>query len=160
MRSLVRNCLVLWLAGCEQTSDRLDAGPGSDAPSSGSDAPAGDAPADTPGDAPAQPTLNGCTDADFAAGTVIEFGGRLGASYEPPCLRIAPGTAVTFAGDFTTHPLSRGTPDNPSAGSPDSPIPRVAAGTSKTIAFPIAGTYPFICTVHGGVGMVGAVRVQ
>ena len=45
--------------------------------------------------------------------TQIAFGGTLGLDYSPACVKIAPGTALTFSGDFADPPAdSVGQPDH------------------------------------------------
>ena len=98
---------------------------------------------------------------DYASSTTdIAFGGALGLVYSPACLKIATGTAVTFSGDFTTHPLapstSRGTPAS-------NPIVETDAGTTMSFTFDTAGFYGFYCLAHGtdeGDGMAGMIWVE
>ena len=81
-------------------------------------------------------------------------------AYDPNCARIQAGQSITFNGDLSFHPLVGGqivggseVPD------PSSPIGSTSSGTSKTVAFPAAGTYPYYCDSHGYLGMTGAVYV-
>jgi plastocyanin len=107
-------------------------------------------------------TLNGCADADFAAsGSTVNFGGSLNNTYSPKCLRVAVGAKVTFAGNFTTHPLSPGSGSGMlTTGTQPNPITAVSTGTSTEVTFSAAGKYPYFCTAHVGVGMWGVVQVQ
>lgn len=119
--------------------------------------------------------LNRCATAAFvdrsAAGAsrVVGYGGASGSStftYSPPCITIAAGQSVTFSGgataSFGVHPMSPGVLNSPAAGSPGNPIPRVTDGNVRevTVAFPTAGTYPYVCEAHAAGGMVGVVRVR
>lgn len=146
---------VLFLAACAALASC------SDDEKAATDAGAADAPAS---DAPAAQTLNGCADTDYVAvaGNTINFGGTtLGNTYSPKCLKVTPGTTVTFTGNFATHPLSPGSsPSTPAAGSPGNPITAVSAGTTpKTFTFAAAGNYPYFCTAHLAGGMWGAIKV-
>jgi len=83
--------------------------------------------------------------------------------YDPKCMRISPGQSVAFNGDFFSHPLVGGeivgsneVPD------PSSPIGVTSSGTSKSVPFAAAGTFPYFCANHGPPpsNMVGAVFVD
>ncbi|HXX30824.1 MAG TPA: plastocyanin/azurin family copper-binding protein [Myxococcaceae bacterium] len=109
---------------------------------------------------------NLCADrsADSADRTVA-FGGFQGSgafSYSPSCMIIAAGQTVSFQGDFTMHPLSRGTVNDVNAGSPNSPLPLPAndVGSSLAVTFPASGDYPYWCTIHTREGMNGAIQVK
>lgn len=68
------------------------------------------------------------------------------------CLQIAAGQSVTWSGAFRWHPLSALGGDLPS------PIPGAYPDEGDhTLAFPVSGTYGFICEVH--TEMRGAIRV-
>jgi len=100
----------------------------------------------------------GCTEAaaeDLTAQTsvTVNFGGTHGLSYSPKCILIAPGTSVSFEGEFSTHPLS------PTVGS-GNPITHTASGTTASFTFDAAGAFGYRCDVHFGSGMCGAVYVQ
>jgi plastocyanin len=110
--------------------------------------------------------LNSCASQDFVTGgssNTINFGGMAGSplfNYAPRCLRVPKGAQVTFSGSFTVHPISPGTrPQATTAGSPNNPIPQTQTGTSITVQFPAAGTYPFFCQEHYAAGMSGVVEV-
>lgn len=111
---------------------------------------------------PPAETFNGCT--AFVDGATVSFGGQDGSplfGYSPPCLHVAPGATVTFSGDFSVHPLASGTsPTDRAAGSPNNPIPETVSGSSLTVTFPAAGTYPYFCEMHYAAGMAGVVRVE
>jgi plastocyanin len=119
--------------------------------------------------------LNGCTDALYVdrsaptASRTVAFGGFQGSpplGYTPPCMLIAAGQTVTFAGGpsgFGTHPLNRGSgPTVRDTGSPGNPIPRVEDGNRPEVmvTFPAAGSFPYHCEFHFGGGMYGVVRVR
>src|SRR5262245_66645423 len=92
--------------------------------------------------------VNGCDPMSAAdmrgrAQVTVRFGGALGFAYQPDCLRVSPGTQVTFSGEFDEHPLVGGTV---SAGAkmpdPTSPFGGPAnTGSSKTFALSVAGTF-------------------
>lgn len=147
-KSLFGLCAALFLAaacGGEDTGDQGSAGAGQ--------TPSG---------------LNGCEEASAvdmtaASEVAIAFGGDLGNAYEPACVRIKSGTAVTWTGSFATHPMRPGTVD-PATGqtTPDtsSPIEATTEGDSATFTFPSAGEFPYFCVPHASVGMYGAVFVE
>ncbi len=114
-------------------------------------------------------TVNGCTADMYAdrtspsADRTVGFGGDHGSTgftFAPKCIAITAGQDVTFSGAFATHPLSAGLAGGSPGGSPGNPIPGTATGTSVTVRFPVAGVYPFTCTMHGLLGMNGAVLVR
>lgn len=89
--------------------------------------------------------------------TTVSFGVS-GNRYTPNCLKVTPGTSVTFQGDFAGHPLAPGS-DPVNA---NNPIQIVNTGATTTVAFPTAGTYSYFCQFHGaagGTGMAGVVWV-
>jgi plastocyanin len=111
--------------------------------------------------------LNGCdssaaTDKTASASTTVTFDDTL--VYTPPCIRIKAGSSVTFMGDFMLHPLQGGTITG-STRRPDatSPIKLTMGGgdggMSASFTFPAAGDFGYYCTLHGGIGMKGAVFV-
>jgi plastocyanin len=164
----------------EPTDAGLDAG--DDAPESGPDGDAGDAGAadavhrhDAPGDAPPDIVVppmiwNDCTYRAYidrsaaAAVRTVEFGGTGASSeytYAPACIVVAPGQSVQFEGNFGAPPLSPGISEtDTTAGSPNNPITRTADGTSRAVAFPARGIYPYFCETHQQAGMAGAVWVR
>ncbi len=105
--------------------------------------------------------LNGCTAASFVDMTgqsmvSISFGSFF---YTPACLKVSPGTQVTWNGEFISHPLQGGTVLN-FMGTPDnSQIPFTNTGTTKTVTFGSAGTFPYYCQFHVA-SMQGVVLVQ
>ncbi len=113
------------------------------------------------------PAFNGCTPEMFVTGTsatTVSFGGQASSplfGYAPKCVRITAGESVTFTGDFSVHPVSPGTsPTATTAGSASNPIPLQQTGSSLSVTFPEAGTYPYFCQVHYAAGMSGVVLVQ
>jgi plastocyanin len=121
------------------------------------------------GDGGAGGTFNGCTTEMFVdrsaegADRTIGFGGELGSlgfGYAPRCLTVAAGQGVTWVGAFGTHPLTPGVPGDARAGSPGSPIAVTMSGTMASVTFPRAGTFPFVCGMHGFLGMTGVVQVR
>ena len=114
-------------------------------------------------------TLNGCTAETFVDRTaadaerVVGFGGERGSggfAFAPKCLTIAAGQQVTFVGAFATHPLAAGVPGDTRGGSPGNPIPLTSSGTTVTVTFPRAGVFPYVCGMHGFLGMNGVVVVR
>ena len=107
-------------------------------------------------------TVNGCDPTmavDHTADTMvtIDFGGTTGLKYAPACIKIKTGTEVTFAGAFSSHPLSAGEDGTPAA---SSPIAHTATGTSAAFTFPDVGTFPYYCDFHFSSGMEGAIFVE
>lgn len=139
-------------AGHTDTGDARDTGAPTDA----------GAPADAPAGPPA--SLNDCTPSDYddRSGDMAErtIAPRGSTGYTPRCVIVRVGQSVTFAMDFSTHPLVPGVPHGPRTGA-TSPnlIPPQRTGTQAMVTFTAAGNYPFYCDVHGHVGMAGVVRV-
>ncbi|MBK6460288.1 MAG: hypothetical protein IPF92_04670 [Myxococcales bacterium] len=114
----------------------------------------GDAATDAATDAPpSPPVVNGCTsfvDATAVAAGItwdLAVGGAPGR-----CLKIKVGQSVTWAGNFTSHPLKA------SGGTTPSPIVNGQQGdTDVTIQFDAAGVYGYVCEFHGS--MTGAIQV-
>jgi plastocyanin len=109
--------------------------------------------------------VNGCdpttaVDKTASATTSVAFGNSL--MYDPACIRIKVGSSVSWSGNFVEHPLVGGT-INVTTMTPDSTSPiKLTMGMdagSVTFAFPNAGNFPYYCTIHGTVGMKGAVFV-
>ncbi len=112
-------------------------------------------------------TAAAATDMTGMAAVTINFGGTtIGLKYAPPCIKVTAGTMVTFAGDFTVHPLQAGTISGgvappPAAGSSPLPTTAMATGTTATFTVQPAGTYGYYCTVHGVAdGMEGAIIAE
>jgi plastocyanin len=106
--------------------------------------------------------VNGCDpataeDQTANASVTVMFGGSLGLKYMPACIRIKPGSSVTFTGSFASHPLVGGTDGTVDA---SSPITQTTTGMTATFNFPHAGTFPYFCAAHYTLGMEGAVFVE
>jgi plastocyanin len=109
--------------------------------------------------------VNGCNsstalDQTGQSQVTIAFGGQLGHSYQPACVKISAGATVVFSGAFNAHPLAggevvagAGTPD------PGSPIPTMNSGVSASVSLAQAGTYPFYCPPRVDQNMFGAIFV-
>ncbi len=109
--------------------------------------------------------INGCgpataVDLTGQAAVTIMFGSG-GNVYTPKCSKVTVGTAVTFSGNFSGHPLVGGEiVGNTKVPDPTSPfMPITSSGNSKTFTLSQAGDYPFYCDPHGLLGMNGAVFV-
>ena len=84
-----------------------------------------------------------------------------GFSYDPKCLAIHAGDAVTFSGSFAAHPLypsaRRGT-------LADNPISGTSTSERRDFVFSRAGFFAYYCGVHGGADdgatMAGVVWVR
>ena len=145
---------LLW--GCGGSDDAKSASPSTPADTSMAGAPTAGDPTETP------VTLNGC-DAEAYADHSAESDERViqiaanGLNFTPQCLLIGVGQTVRFEGSLTSHPLAPGNPDDPNAGSHDSPIVATSSGTSVEFTFDAAGTFPYFCELHAfGNGMVMA----
>jgi len=111
--------------------------------------------------------IHGCTDEAYAnrsdpsADRTVYFG-TVGFLFDPPCMRIARGQSVTFAGPFSSHTLTPGVApgrvsDDP--GSPDNPIQQSNSGSSATFTFNTRGYYPYYCQQHWNSNMYGVILV-
>jgi plastocyanin len=109
--------------------------------------------------------LNGCApttavDLTGLPATTITFGGG-GNMYDPPCFKVSAGTAVTFSGNFSAHPLAGGevigSQDFPDPTSPFMPV--TSGGPPKIFTLTTPGDYAFYCTTHFANGMYGAAFV-
>lgn len=148
--------LALASLHCSSTSSGgADAGGGD---SGGGDSSIADSASDSATDA--RSTVNGCGTADFADHTAandaraITFPGDTAfpAQFAPPCMKIRVGQSVTWNGGFTGHPLE------PMNGDMSSPIVATTGVTTKTFAFPTAGTFGYDCANHPAT-MLGAILV-
>jgi plastocyanin len=117
------------------------------------------------------PLINGCDPATALDMTgqpnvTVVFGGAVGLTYSPKCIKVSAGTQVTFNGTFGSHPLVAGevvgTTKVPAAPG-TSPLPTNAGGlgTGTTATFTMApiGNYPYYCNPHAPIGMNGAIFV-
>lgn len=164
---------IAW-TGCgtdRQRTDELDdrpstsdGGPGFDAgPDAKQDAGPidGSAAVDAPSDA-STATVNGCTygAAQNVTATMLTVTFP-GLSYAPKCARIRAGQSATFTGSFSSHPLRAGTVVGGTATpDPGSRIASKSSGSTVTYSFPSAGTFPYYCDFHYGVGMTGVIYVD
>ena len=124
----------------------------------------------TPGFMAIAPCLN---ESDYVSNTkTIDFPvSATDFNYSPKCLKVtfplgvvgtagAPGTNVTFSGDFATHPLMPSTHRGDQTGNP---IAATSAGTSATfyISSFNSNFYAYYCDVHNhsdnGAGMSGVI---
>jgi len=159
------------LASCSSSSSSSSSSTsGGPSDSGGSDTGSGtDAGGDT--GASGLPDVNGCTlataeDHTSAAAVQVSFGGTNGSpplKYAPACIKIATTTTLTFAGDFSFHPLTGGKVVNGAANpDPSSPLISPPSGTTATIGSDLikAGVvYPYYCANHFASGMMGAIYV-
>lgn len=73
-------------------------------------------------------------------------------AYDPPCLRVRAGTTITIEAN-EVHPLA-----SRPGGSANNPIPSTTSNATVTFAEP--GFYPYLCTLHDALGMIGVVQVE
>lgn len=125
----------------------------------------GATPPDAAPDAPSGPAIR-CTQADFdktAGAGGGDFTGFPGADISFPttaspaqytnrCVKVKVGSDITFAGDFSLHPLE------PAGGDTPTPIVTTSTGTTLTFKVMAAGTYGYQCEFHPG-SMNGAIQV-
>jgi plastocyanin len=108
--------------------------------------------------------VNGCdlsTISSFGPSTVA-FGGALGLTYSPACIKVHAGTMVTFNGSFAGHPLVAGEVVGGSKvpGATTGPFGAgTSTGTTATYTMSTTGTFPYYCDFHALSGMTGAVFV-
>lgn len=121
------------------------------------------------GDAPdggtKETATHGCTDERYVDRRAGPEGDRVirvtrGNRYDPPCMAIQAGQAVTFTGNLAAHPLAPGVaPRRTGTATAPSPIEMRSEGTEYRVRFPAPGDYPYYCVYHAGGGMYGVVRV-
>lgn len=97
------------------------------------------------------------------ANVAVAFGGGLGFTYNPRCIRVDVNTIVTFNGSFSGHPHVGGTQVGavvtPDPTSPFSPLQNT--GSSRAVTMTTAGEFGYYCNFHGGSqAMSGAVIVE
>ena len=110
-------------------------------------------------------SFNGCTpstavDNTAEMKTTIAFEG---VAYNPRCIRVKVGTIVTFAGDFEAHPLWGAYQWQGGYLNDDKspfPFPPKSSGMSLDVTMPSIGSFPYVCTKHNHLGMIGAVIVE
>jgi plastocyanin len=113
--------------------------------------------------------INGCTRARATnitgrANVTIHFPSpATSLRYSPACVRVSKGTKITWAGDFSVHPLQAGKV-NPNTEAvtvnTNGPIHQTTSGTRATFRFNSAGTFGYFCERHFRLGMKGAVYVD
>ncbi len=148
---------------------------GSGGGNAGSGGTGGAASGGTPGFVGIAPCLN---ESDYVTDTTtVNFGLIDGAyKYEPKCLKLrtsyspvgtagAPGTDVTFSGDFTVHPLEPSAKRSRSVGNEIASTSSVPdGGTSKSFRFYWSGYYAYYCATHNpsddGSAMSGVIWVE
>ena len=91
-----------------------------------------------------------------AATTTVHVGQGGGLTFTPDPVFIQPGDTVEWVWDASGHSATSGTPGQPD-GIFDSGIQSVPFTFSHT--FPTAASFPYFCTRHGAMGMVGTVNV-
>jgi plastocyanin len=110
--------------------------------------------------------LNGCTpsaatDLTAQSNVTVTFPDGLVNTYTPRCIKVAAGAVVTFSGPFSQHPLQGGIiaggTATPATSGPFATVTNTGATKDFTLA--TAGGFPYYCTVHGFMGMNGAVFV-
>lgn len=157
--------IPLCLSACSSTTAASDAG--TDAGATEDARPSSDASTTSDTSAPldATPTPDAgtrpvrCTDAELEAADFTKFGGVdvsfFGASpgqYTNHCAKTKVGDTVTFASDFTMHPLVPNGGDSPSF------IPATNTGATVEAIPTKPGVYGFECSAHPGL-MFGAIKV-
>lgn len=168
LSSLVCGSLVACSSSETTTSDGgvADASTSVDSSSPATDAgtdstpPPNDAAADAP-----SPTPVKCTQAEFDdtsggdggdftkfPGVDVSFFDAAPKQYVNHCAKTKVGDTVTFAGDFTIHPLV------PLGGDTPSFIKATSTGSTVEFVPTTPGTYGFACSAHPGI-MFGAIQV-
>jgi len=97
------------------------------------------------------------------SGTTIQFGVNGALTYDPACLKVPPGTTVTFSGDFATHPLTPSARRGTLTGNPITASTGLPGATSEPFTFPTPGFYAYYCAEHSddsGALMDGVIWVQ
>jgi len=74
------------------------------------------------------------------------------------CIIVSQGTAVTWQGNFDTHPLVGGTSPLTDLGSPITQAGSASGTDDATITFSATGPFPYFCDVHQ-TNMLGVVYV-
>jgi plastocyanin len=106
--------------------------------------------------------LCGCTEAtatDLTGQTAVTITFAPYA-YSTPCIRVSAGTAVSWSGNFSAHPLVAFS----SLGTLPNPIPSTSSGTTASVTLSANGGFGYRCGFHGAEaeaagGMCGAVFV-
>ncbi|MDP1919567.1 MAG: hypothetical protein Q8L14_25170 [Myxococcales bacterium] len=78
--------------------------------------------------------------------------------FQPRCLRIGPGQAAVFSGNFRTDSLFPGTADQSLAGTAPNPIKAIFVPDMRRVEFPQTGDFIYHCTncpqLSSSIGMV------
>lgn len=98
-------------------------------------------------------TVNGCNRVfamDLRGTSLVEVRlegiKSLSLDFAPECILVSPGTVVRFTGPFESVPLVGGVAPNPA---PDGPFATATTtGSSKDVAFPDPGTFPYFALGH------------
>jgi plastocyanin len=155
--------------GAAACSSSSTASPAASDAGGGADLDAGDASADATADA-SPATVNGCTEADFAANDRTAPGADrtlqgpatpTPAQFSPHCMRVKATQTVTWTGDFDSHPLTFKLVSTTDGGFVNDAATEVVigpdGGTSPITVTPNERmTIAFTCTAHPTV-MFGAV---
>ena len=108
--------------------------------------------------------LNGCDRGSAtelpADDARVPFGGTFGFAYDPTCVTLGVGAALTFVGNFAQHPLKPGRIEGDTVVvAANNPIHPTSAGSQATFVFNEPGSYGFFCDTHVHEQMLGAVFV-
>ena len=146
--------------GASDASTPVDA----NSPVSDSGADSSPPPKDATADAPVQVPVK-CTQAEFDdltgadggdftkfPGVDVSFFDAAPKQFVNHCAKTKVGDTVTFAGDFTIHPLA------PLGGDTPSFIKATSTGSTAEFVPTTPGTYGFVCSAHPGI-MFGAIQV-
>ncbi len=108
--------------------------------------------------------VNGCDLSKISTfgPSTVAFGGALGLTYSPACIKVHAGTMVTFNGSFAGHPLVAGEVVGGSKvpGATTGPFGAgTSTGTTAAYTMSTTGTFPYYCDFHALSGMTGTVFV-
>jgi plastocyanin len=115
---------------------------------------------DDDGDATAHTCVAKNTGCDASTADDLTGSSAVALSWSNPhdcCILVASGTAVSWQGSFSAHPLAGGTPGSKDASS--SITGSDQSGDSATVTFSSAGSFPYFCEIHTS-SMAGTVIVQ
>lgn len=106
--------------------------------------------------------LGGCAARQFVdrsaadANRVVTYDPTNG--FQPRCLRIGPGQAAVFSGNFQRDPLFPGTADQALAGTAPNPITSISVPDMRSVTFSQVGDFIYRCTncpqLSSSLGMV------
>ena len=157
-RSLALIVMSLAFAGC--AADDAPEPQAADAAVLAADAAVLAADAAAAPDAVDVPLVNRCSEAAAQDSTgMAAVAVRWGFDLAPSCVRVSPGTVVTFSGNFSLHPLVGGTVVGMVL-TPDaaSPVPSTSTGTTAEVSTATPGAYGYYCVAHP-VAMQGVIYV-